>query len=191
MANDPKPAEHADAPPPKSKKLLIIILALVLVVVLAGGGVAALLMLKKGSEDHGDDEEVAAETSKAKKKETKKNAHPPVFVNLEPFTVNLVPETGEQYLQVALSVEFEDPTGEALMKGSMPKIRNTITLLLSGKKSSELTSREGKMKLALELKDEINKVLEPPAPPKKGKPAKETEIEGPAKEVLFTSFIIQ
>lgn len=185
MAKDPKAAEVAEPGPKKSKKLLIIILALVLVV-LAGGG-AAVLLLKKGG-DHAEDEEDAVETTKPKKKEKKgKEAHP-VFVNLDSFTVNLVPETGDQYLQVTLSIEFDDPTAEAEAKLHMPKIRNNVTLLLSGKKASELLTKEGKQKLAEELKETINDVLEPPKVNKKGE---KIPSDGPAKDVLFTSFIIQ
>jgi flagellar FliL protein len=186
MAKDAKPAEEGvEAPPKKSKKLLIIILAVVLVVVLGGG--AAFMLLKKG--DHADDdEETAEETAKpAKKKDKKKDkeAHP-VFINLDAFTVNLVPESGDQYLQVVLSLEIEDATAEPEIKTKMPKIRNNLTLLLSSKKASELLPKEGKEKLAETLKDEINSVIEPPAKNKKGGAA-----EGPVKAVLFTSFIIQ
>lgn len=183
MAKDAKVAPENEAPAPKkSKKLLIIVLALVLVLVL-GGGAAAFLLLKKS--DPADDEEVAEETAKPKKK---KPEAPPVFVNLDPFTVNLVPEAGDQYLQVALSLEIEDAHEEATLKGQMPKIRNNVTLLLSSKRASELLSKEGKQQLAETLKDEINMVIEPPKKTKKG------EIippDGPVKSVLFTSFIIQ
>ncbi len=190
MAKDAKPAE-GDSPaaaPKKSKKLLIIIVAVVLLLVLGGGG-AAFFLMKKGGDEHADDEEAAEETAKPKKKDKKKEAAAhPIFVNLDPFTVNLVPETGDQYLQVALSVEFEDPTAEAELKAHMPKIRNNLTLLLSGKKASELISREGKEKLAEELLETVNDVLEPP---KKNKKGEKISGEGPAKAVLFTSFIIQ
>lgn len=186
MAKDAKPAEEGvEAPPKKSKKLLIIILAVVLVLVL-GGGAAAVLLLKGG--DHGDeDEEVAEETAKPKKKDKKAEA-PPVFVNMDPFTVNLVPETGDQYLQVVLSLELEDVAAETAIKMQMPKIRNNITLLLSSKKASELLPKEGKQQLAEALMDEINAVIEPPVRNKKGETVKS---EGPVKAVLFTSFIIQ
>lgn len=188
MAKDAKPAEEgAEVAPKKSKKLLIIILAVVLVVVLAGGG-AAFMLLKKGDHEEGD-EEVAEETAKPKKKDKKKDAHAaPVFINLEPFTVNLVPETGDQYLQVILSLELEDATADPQLKALTPKIRNNITLLLSSKKASELLPKEGKEKLAEALKDEINSVMEPPKKNKKGEVA---AAEGPVKAVLFTSFIIQ
>ena len=183
MAKDAKAAvEGAEAAPKKSKKLLIIILAVVLLVVLGGG--AAFMLLKKG-----DHEEVAEETAKPKKKDKKQDAQAaPVFVNMEPFTVNLVPETGDQYLQVVLSLEIEDAAADAALKAVMPKIRNNITLLLSSKKASELLPKEGKEQLAEALKNEINGVIEPPTKNKKG------EIvapEGPVKAVLFTSFIIQ
>jgi len=188
MAKDAKPAEEgAEAPPKKSKKLLIIILAVVLLVVLGGG--AAFMLLKKG--DHAeDDEETAEETAKPGKKKDKKKdkeAHP-VFINLDAFTVNLVPETGDQYLQVVLSLEVEDVTAETDVKAKMPKIRNNLTLLLSSKKASELLPKEGKEQLAEALKDEINSVIEPPAKNKKGVAE---APDGPVKAVLFTSFIIQ
>lgn len=186
MAKDAKAVEEGTEPPKKSKKLLIIILAVVLLIVLGGG--AAFFLLKKN--DHSeDDEEVTEEVAKPKKKEKKKDAHAlPIFVNMDPFTVNLVPETGDQYLQVALSLELEDPTEEIAVKAQMPKIRNNVTLLLSSKKASELLPKEGKEHLAETLKDEINAVIEPP---KKNKKGEIISPEGPVKSVLFTSFIIQ
>lgn len=129
------------------------------------------------------------ETAKSKKKDKKKEAHvAPIFVSLDAFTVNLVPETGDQYLQVIISLEVEDATEEAALKAQMPKIRNNLTLLLSSKKASELLPKEGKEQLAEALKDEINSVI---SPPKKNKKGEVTMPDGPVKSVLFTSFIIQ
>ncbi len=146
-------------------------------------------MLLSKSEPAEDDEEVTAETAKTKKKDKKKEAHvAPVFINLDAFTVNLVPETGDQYLQVMLSLEIEDVASEPMLKSLMPKIRNNITLLLSSKKASELLPKEGKERLAEQLKAEINNVAEPPEKNKKGEVI---HAEGPVKSVLFTSFIIQ
>lgn len=188
MAKEAKPAEEGVEPPKKSKKLLIIILAAVLVVVLVGGG-AAFMLLSKGGDHADDDDEAATETAKPKKKDKKKDPHAaPVFINLDAFTVNLVPETGDQYLQVMLSLEIQDITAEPTLKSLMPKIRNNITLLLSSKKASELLPKEGKERLAMQLKEEINDVVEPPEKSKKGEV---THAEGPVKSVLFTSFIIQ
>lgn len=131
MAKDAKPAEDTGeaAPPKKSKKLLIIIIA-VLVLVLGGGGAAAYLMMSKGAE-HADEEDAA--TEKQAKEKGEKEA-PPAYVALEPFTVNLVAETGDQFLQLVISVEVADLTVGDRLKAYMPKLRNNITLLLSTKK---------------------------------------------------------
>jgi flagellar FliL protein len=184
MSKDAKPAAEGAEAPKKSKKLLIIILAVVLVLVLAGGG-AAYMLLKKEPQD---DDEAAEETAKPKKKDKKGEAAPSIFLNLETFTVNLIPETGDQYLQVIISLEIADATVEPLVKGQMPKIRNNIMLLLSSQKASQLQPKEGKEKLAADLLSEINAILEPP---KKNKKGQVTETDGPVKSVLFTSFIIQ
>ncbi|PKO33470.1 MAG: flagellar basal body protein FliL [Betaproteobacteria bacterium HGW-Betaproteobacteria-7] len=182
MAKDAKPTEEGAAEAPKkSKKLLIIILSAVLVLVLAGGG-AAFLLLSGGNAD-GEDEEYTEESAKAKKAKKKEPSAPPVFANLDPFTVNLVPETGDQYLQVVLSIELKNPEADLAMKSLMPRIRNNITLLLSSKKASELLPKEGKEQLAEALKNEINTVINPDG--SKG------ADEGPVVSVLFTSFIIQ
>jgi flagellar FliL protein len=76
---------------------------------------------------------------------------PPVFVTLEPFTVNLLQEAGDHYLQVGIVYQVDsDKTVEA-MKTYMPIIRNHILLLLSGKHPSELALVDGKQKLVAEL----------------------------------------
>jgi flagellar FliL protein len=158
MAKDAKPAEEGvEAPPKKSKKLLIIILAVVLLLVL-GGGAAAVLLLKGGS--HADeDEEVAEETAKPKKKDKKAEA-PPVFVNMDPFTVNwcgnrrpipagrAVARTGGCGCRDGYQdADAEDP--------------QNITLLLSSKKASELLPRKASNSWPRRADDEINGVIEP------------------------------
>ncbi len=168
------------APPKKSKKLLIIIAAALVIVLALGGGAAFFLMSKHGAEE-GDDEEAVTEQAKPNKKKKDGKEVLPVYVALDAFTVNLVPESGEQFVQLILSVEVADiPTGDRI-KTFTPKIRNNVMLLLSGKKASELLTKEGKEKLASEIRDQMNAVL--------GGDAKGNEL--PVKEVLFTSFIIQ
>lgn len=182
MAKDAKPADEAGeaVAPKKSKKLLIIIIAAV-VVLLGVGGTAAYFLMHK-SADQGDDEEVTAEQSSKKKKGEKEV--PPAYVAFEAFTVNLVPETGDQFLQLVISVEVADIVAGERLKTYTPKLRNSVMLLLSGKKASELVTKEGKEKLAEEIREQMNRIVENPVV--KGKPPQDT-----VKEVLFTSFIIQ
>jgi len=184
MAKEAKAADEGSAASPnKSKKLLIIVLALLLLLMLMLAGAVKLLSHDPVVDD---DDEYAEETVQPKKSKKKDNSTPPMFVNLDPFTVNLVPETGDQYLQVALSLELDNPDAEVALKSLMPRIRNNITLLLSSKKASELMTKDGKEQLAQALKDEVNLAIEPQPRGKKGAP-----IRGPIQAVLFTSFIIQ
>ena len=179
MAKEAKPEAAAEAAPKKSKKLLIIILAAVFVLLAIGGG-AAFFMMKKHAAEAEDEEDVVATAKPAKKKSPAKEV-PPVYVPMETFTVNLTPESGEQFVQLVLSLEVEEAAEGERIKTYTPKIRNNVMLLLSGKRASELLTPEGKEKLATEIRAQINKVLAPGA---------KTD-DSPVKEVLFTSFIIQ
>ena len=182
MAKDAKPEADGAAPAKSGKKLLIIIVAL-LVLVLGLGGVGAYILLKPAPEY--DDEYADASRERAKPVRRKKADHnaAPIYVAMDAFTVNLVPEDGDQYLQLILSVEVESAEVDEQLKQFMPKLRNDLTLLLSSKKASELMTTEGKQGLAAEIKEKINGVLDPAG---KGK-----NRDWPIREVLFTSFIIQ
>jgi flagellar FliL protein len=173
MAKETKPAA-AEAAPKKSRKKLVFIIVLLLVVILAIAAAGAFLLMKRHSAEEADEEEVVTETVK------KKNA-PPVYVAMDAFTVNLAPDPADQYVQLILSVEVASPQIDERIKAYTPKIRNNVMMLLSSKKAAELLTKEGKEKLAVEIRDQMNQVLAPNA---KGDDA-------PVKEVLFTSFIIQ
>lgn len=178
MAKDAKPAaESAEAvPPKKSKKLLIMIIAGLVLVLVIGGGAAFFLMKGNAAKD-GEDGEAVTEKVKSEKKKGAKEAAP-VYVALDAFTVNLI---GDQFLQLIISVEVEDLRVGDKLKSYTPKLRNNVMMLLSSKKSSDLITKEGKETLANEIRDLMNAILEPGA----------NAGEGPIKEVLFTSFIIQ
>jgi flagellar FliL protein len=182
MAKDVKAAVASEeVVPKKSKKMLMIIIAIV-VLVLAIGGAAAFLLMGK-SADHGDDEEVSSESAKPGKKKKGEKETPPAYVAFEAFTVNLIPEAGDQFLQLVISVEVADAKFADELKNYTPKLRNNVMLLLSDKKASQLITKEGKESLAAELLEAMNTVVDPSSKGKKG--------AGPIKEVLFTSFIIQ
>jgi len=106
-------------------------------------------------------------------------AKPPVYVPLEPFTVNLAEENGDHYLQVGITYQVSDDKLADTMKQYMPVLRNRILLLLSAKKPSELASVEGKHKLVDELVAAVREAL-PPIPP-------DEQLRG----ALLSSFVIQ
>ena len=171
MATAPKgnpkvvPIEEAmegAAPPKKSKKKLFLIAGALLLA--AGGGGAWYFMGNQGGEG-----------APAKQEAPK----PPVFVNMEPFTVNLQPENGDQYLQVQFTLQVADQTQVEQVKLYMPLVRSRVLLLLSSKKASEISTPEGKKKLQEEIITTIKQPFTPQSPPQ--------GVTG----VFFTSFVIQ
>lgn len=158
-------AGDSAAAPKKSKKKLFAILAVLLLLGGAGGGSAWYFLGQKSSGAHA--------------KPKPEPAKPPVFAALDQFTVNLQPDNGEQYLQVAMTLQVADQAQADLIKLYMPLVRSRLLLLLSSKKASEISTADGKKKLS---EDIIAQLKQPFAP--QGEPQK-------ISSVLFTSFVIQ
>lgn len=203
MAKAAATPEDAGAEAPKKGNKMLIIIIAVLVVVIVGGAAAFFLMGNKHAdegEDGGDEvvaeedhEAAAKEAKKAKLKKKKKEAEakglPPVFVELDPFTVNLQPESSvDQYLQVKATLRVDEQHAADHLKAYMPEIRHKVLLLLSGKKASELATPDGREQLADEIKNAVNAIVGEVPKGKKGEPQ---EPIGPVESVLFTSFIVQ
>lgn len=152
-------------PTPKKKRLLLAVAAVVLVGAL--GGAAAWYFLKPAP---GAEEEAASKPVAPK---------PPVFSALEPFVVNLQPEMGEQYLQVAMTLQVAEQAQADQIKLYMPMIRSRMLTLLSSKRPSELTTPEGKTKLAEEIMTVLNE------------PFAQGASSLGVSSVFFTAFVIQ
>jgi flagellar FliL protein len=196
------------APPAKGKKKLIIIIAVALLVVLGGGGAALMMMKSKAAAaaeaEAEEDSDEAAPAKKAAAKRDPKVA--PVFVPLEPFTVNLADRNADRYAQIAVTLELNDPTLEPQIKTYMPAIRSNVLLSIADRTADELLARDGKKELARRIVRETSRALgyevppeEPVAaateaddpPKKKTKKAKPAEAELPIRAVHFSNFIIQ
>ncbi|HWJ95439.1 MAG TPA: flagellar basal body-associated protein FliL [Telluria sp.] len=162
MKADPK-ADAAAAPNPK-KKLLGMLIGAVVVLVL-GGGLA--WYFTSGTK-----------TEKVEEHKSAKHEQPE-YIALEPFTVNLQPENGEQYLQVQFTLQVQGAEQAQLIKDNMAKVRSRVLLLLSGKHASEINTVEGKQQLAKEIVETLKQPFF-----EKGKPQD-------VSDVLFTAFIIQ
>jgi flagellar protein FliL len=158
-ATETAPTDGA-APAKGGKKKLIIIIAVVAVLLLVGGGGAFYMMQKKAAAEaaamaEGEDAEATDSHAKAgheKVAKPERPEHPPSFVALDPFVVNLADKESDRFAQVGLSLQVEDAPVAEEIKSYMPAIRNAILLILSHKTSDELLSPEGKEKLATEIK---------------------------------------
>ncbi len=149
--------------PASSKKMLYLVLALVTVIVLGSAAVWYFLVYTKPAH--------AATTVKV--------APPPVFMPLDVFTVNLQTDGGDQFLQVALTLQVADQIQVEQFTLYMPEVRNRLLLLLSSKQADDILTVEGKRILA----DEIVASLQKPFVPQGQKQA--------ISRVFFTSFVVQ
>ena len=159
---EPKAEVNAEAPAVKSKKPLFLILGIA-VLVLGGGGAGAWYFTQPKSAQH-----AKAEPPK-----------PPVFVNMEAFTVNLQSEDSDKFLQTAFTLQVKDDAQVEIIKSHLPQVRSRLLLLLSSQKAADILTPEGKNKLAQEIIAQVNKPFEP-----KGTPQNVTGV-------FFTSFVIQ
>ncbi len=196
MATAAPTATATDAPAPaKGKKKLIIIIA-VAVLVLAGGGGAAMVLLKKKPAAEGEDGEPAASATQHDPKAV------PVFVPLDPFTVNLADREAERYAQVGITLEIADAKVGDQIKIFMPAIRNNILMAIADRTASDIAGREGKLALAEKVRREASRAMgieveeedpeaEEDEAPKKKKPKKKAAQVLPIKAVHFSNFIIQ
>ena len=209
-------ATPVGGPAKGKKKLIIVIAAAVLLLGLAGG--AAVLLMKKKPVDaeesaDGGDAAPSAERAAARAVARHDPKNPPVFVPLDPFTVNLSDRDAERYAQVGITLEIDDvKTGEQI-KLYMPAIRNNILMAIADRSAAELLVRDGKTELAERVKRETARALgydiaaedagaqaseDDDATPKakakakaKSRKTKARQPELPIRAVHFSNFIVQ
>jgi flagellar protein FliL len=204
------PADAGAAPVAKKGKKKLIIMLVAALVVLGGGGGAAFVIMKKkaaaaaaaAAEEGG--EAVAEHAAPAAHIDP---AHPPTFVPLDPFVVNLADRETEKYAQIGITLQVDDAKFADQMKAYMPAIRNGILMVLAHKTSAELLQREGKETLAAEIQreavrpmgieidtpgdEEAEAEAEAKTPSKKKKKKRKAEVHNPVEKVHFSNFIIQ
>ncbi|MES3012664.1 MAG: flagellar basal body-associated FliL family protein [Pseudomonadota bacterium] len=207
------PADAGAAVPVKrGRKKLIIIAAAVLLLLVVGAG-ATVFLLKKREAAAAEADEVTTGAGAAHQTAKPDLKHPPTFLPLDPFVVNLADKDADRYAQVGITIEVVDAKFADQMKLFMPAIRNGILMILAHKDSKELLDRNGKEQLAAEILRDASRTMgievEAPEPvaakkvegeveddevptPKKKKAKKKADAEpNPIKHVHFSNFIVQ
>jgi len=144
------PATATLPAPRRSSKLLI---GLVLAVgVLAAAGAAAYFLLPRFTG--------AAATETAKPPVPEK----PIFVMLDPLTVNLQSEGRSRFLQIGMALRVRDEHAKAQIVEFMPELRSRLLVQLSNRAPESLVTPEQKAKLAEEIRSALNAPLTPQMP---------------------------
>jgi flagellar FliL protein len=150
-----------------SKKLLWVMIILVL---LSSAGAAAAIYMVMNQNSTATTAEAQAEPQRQS----------PIFLDIEPFTVNLESDrSGSRLLYTGITLRVGNEESKQILDEHMPQVRSRLLLLLSGKQVSELTSPEDKKALAQDI---IATLSEPLA---------ENQAPLDLREVLFTEFIVQ
>lgn len=181
-------AEVQEAPKKKKSKLVKLLIIIVpLLAVLGGGGWFAakyfgLLGPKAPAQAEGEakpkekEEEKGGHGEKAEKGEKgEKGGKGVTKATLPPFVVNLSDPSGRRYLKVVMDVELVDAKSNDALTDNMPKVRDSIILLLSSKSYQELSAMEAKIELKKQIVDRLNQVLGGPK----------------VMHVYFTDFVVQ
>lgn len=148
--------------PPKSSKLILLVIALA-VLVIAAGGAAAYFYLG----------------AKQPPKETVVLPVDPIFVALEPFTVNLQPSGRSRFLHVAMTLKVADAASQAQLTQYLPEVRSRVLTVLSNRESETLLVADEKSRMAGEIMASLNQPFAPNLPSAK------------ISSVMFTTFMLQ
>lgn len=141
-------ADTADAPKPKGNLKKILLISLVALIVLGGAGAGVLIFLKKKQAAAEQAAEVAEESEAGPKRDPKVL---PVFVPMEPFTVNLADKNADRFAQVTVSLEVTDDKVAGQLKAFMPAVRGGMLMTLTARTAEELIDPQGKLRLAHDL----------------------------------------
>ncbi|MGJ7507283.1 flagellar basal body-associated FliL family protein [Variovorax sp. GT1P44] len=142
MASSP-PVAPAAAAPPRSSKLLIGLL--IGVGLMAALGAAYFFVIAP-----------RASTTEAAKPVVPEK---PIFVTLEPLTVNLQGEGRSKFLHIGMSLKVRDEPAKAQIIEFMPELRSRALLMLSNRLPESLVTTDDKSKLAEEIRAELNRPL--------------------------------
>ncbi|MBY6206148.1 MULTISPECIES: flagellar basal body-associated protein FliL [Halomonas] len=164
----------------KSRRLIWL---LVILVILASFGAAAgfylLYQEKAKTSAHASLEDAIGDTLV----DASTPAHPavaPIYLKLEPFTVNLADEDDiPRLLYAGMTLQLTDEQSLETLEQHRPQVRNKLLLLLSDREAESLVTASGKRALASDIVTTLKDVLGP------------DRARIGIDDVLFTEFIVQ
>jgi flagellar protein FliL len=103
----------------------------------------------------------------------------PIFVPLEPFTVNLQPNGRSRFLHVAVTLKMTDVKSQGQITQYLPEVRSRVLSVLSNREAELLATAEERAGLATAIMKALLQPLAPNLPPLK------------IASVMFTTFMLQ
>jgi len=181
MAEEESTTEES-APAKKSNMLMIIIIVVLIIIILIGAIVAVLFM---GGEDESTQVSSKSAIEKPAPRQTRSSGSAyessrqlsdiGILYPLDTFTVNLKSDAGRRYLKVTMSLELEGEELSLELDAKSPVLRDRIIRILTSKTLEEISSKQGKQKISVQIMDTLNSMIS------------DGEIRG----IYFTEFVIQ
>lgn len=106
-------------------------------------------------------------------------AEEPIFVALEPLTVNLLPNGRSRFLHVGVTLKVADTKSQDQITRYLPEVRSRVLTVLSNREADALVTPDDKGKLAGEIMAVLNQPLTPSQSAQK------------ISSVMFTTFMLQ
>ena len=158
------PEAESEAPAQKRSKKKLIIMLVALLLLLGGGGYMAWYMFMAPSESSllglfggGSAKETSAEALKSSASDIKEIRGQ--VVTLAPFLVNLADPLGRRYIKLSMDVEVRESSDVATLNAGMPRVRDSILMILSSKTFEDISTTEGKILLKSDIINRINQIL--------------------------------
>lgn len=151
-----------DGDAPKSSKPLLLAALLATGVLLAAGGGAAWYLSGR---------QPAAPAAPV--------TPPPIFVVVEPITVNLQANGRGRFLHTGITLRVADADSQARMAQYQPELRSRILTLLANRDGESLLTAQDKDRLAAEILESVNRPFADTLPPQQ------------VTNVMFTAFVLQ
>lgn len=147
-----------------------------IVVILSSSAAAAALYMV--FEQRNDTAQAGAQNQVAEEVAPERVA--PIFVTIEPFTVNLADDQyGTRLLYTGMTLKVADEQTREILVEHMPQVRSRLLMLFSGQQARDLTGTDGKQALA----ERVLATLDAPMT--------DNQPELAIDDVLFTEFIVQ
>ncbi|KLN46248.1 flagellar basal body protein FliL [Providencia rettgeri] len=112
--------------------------------------------------------------------EKRPNMPQPIFMELEPFTVNLAGVDGpDRVLYIHVTLRLANEKSRKQLHEYLPEVRSRLLLLLSEQKAKNIENHDGKLQLMKEIKQTLTPTLIP------------GDTDQDISDVLFTTFILR
>ena len=147
--------ENAGGEKNSGSTMKIVIIAVVLSIVLSGGIAGGVVFLLGGDDNAqqagGEDSQAAAAAANK----------PPIYHSMDPkFVVSFRDQKKARFMQFSFEVMTRDSDVIGDIKEHSPAVRSNLLMLIDNQTSEQMTTREGKEQLLVDMTEDINKTLE-------------------------------